>query len=37
MSNVEKLGNQISVPLSQDEEGYIGKECPVETCLVLWT
>ncbi len=33
MSNVEKLGNQISVPLSQDEEGYIGRECPVETCL----
>ena len=33
MSNVKKLGNRISVPLSQDEDGYIGRECPVETCL----
>lgn len=33
MSNVERLGNQISIPLSPDEEGYIGRECPVKTCL----
>jgi hypothetical protein len=33
MSNVERLGNRIIVPLSQDEDGYIGRECPVETCL----
>src|SRR6202049_2246301 len=33
MSNVERLGNQISVPITPDEEGYIGRECPVESCL----
>jgi hypothetical protein len=33
MTNVERLGNRISVPISQDEEGYIGRECPVKTCL----
>jgi hypothetical protein len=32
MSNVERLGNQISVPITADEEGYIGRECPVESC-----
>jgi hypothetical protein len=33
MSNVERLGNQISVPLTQDKDGYLGRECPVKTCL----
>ena len=33
MSNVERLGNQISVPLRQDKDGYLGRECPVKTCL----
>lgn len=33
MSNVERLGNRISIPIPPDEEGYIGRECPVETCL----
>jgi hypothetical protein len=33
MSNVDRLGNQISIPISPDEEGYIGRECPVKTCL----
>lgn len=33
MSNVEKLGDKISVPLQPDDEGYIGRECPVKTCL----
>ncbi len=33
MSNLERLGNQFSIPISPDEEGYIGRECPVETCL----
>jgi hypothetical protein len=33
MSSLERLGNQISIPISPDEEGYVGRECPVETCL----
>ena len=33
MSNLRRLGNQISVPISPDEEGYVGRECPVENCL----
>ena len=33
MSNLERLGNRISVSLQPDEDGYIGRECPVETCL----
>lgn len=33
MSNIERLGNQISVSIEPDEEGYIGRECPVESCL----
>jgi hypothetical protein len=32
-SNLRRLGNEISVPIPRDEEGYIGRECPVETCL----
>jgi len=33
MSNVERLGNQFSIQIEADEEGYIGRECPVESCL----
>jgi hypothetical protein len=33
MSNLERLGNRISVAIDSDEEGYIGRECPVESCL----
>jgi hypothetical protein len=33
MSNLERIGNTISVPIHPDEEGYIGRECPVKTCL----
>jgi hypothetical protein len=33
MSNLERLGNHFSVPLDTDEDGYIGRECPVKTCL----
>jgi hypothetical protein len=33
MSNVERLSNQIRVAIKPDEEGYIGRECPVESCL----
>lgn len=32
-SNLERLGNQISVSIPKDEEGYLGRECPQENCL----
>ena len=32
-NNLRRLGSQISVPLSPDEEGYVGRECPVKSCL----
>lgn len=31
--NLERLGNQISVPINKDEDGYLGRECPVKECL----
>lgn len=31
--NLERLGNQISVPIKADDDGYVGRECPEETCL----
>ena len=31
--NLRKLGNQISVALELDDDGYIGRECPEPTCL----
>jgi hypothetical protein len=33
MSNLRNLGEQIMVPITPDEGGYIGRECPVEECL----
>lgn len=33
MSNVERLGNQFSIQIDPDEEGYIGRECPNNSCL----
>lgn len=33
MSNVERLGGRIRIPISTDEEGYMGRECPNEKCL----
>jgi hypothetical protein len=32
-NNLNGLGNQISISILRDEQGYIGRECPVETCL----
>ena len=32
-SSLSRIGNSISVPLSPDEDGYIGRECPVQACL----
>jgi len=31
--NLQNLGNEISVPLHVDEEGFFGRECPVKECL----
>lgn len=33
MTNVERLGSHFSISIEPDEEGYIGRECPVESCL----
>jgi len=33
MSNLRNLGNQMMVSLALDEGGYLGRECPVESCL----
>lgn len=33
MNNLRRLGNQVSVPIKADEEGYLGRECPNEECL----
>lgn len=32
-NNLKRLGNQVNVPISTDEDGYFGRECPVEGCL----
>ncbi len=32
MSHLKRLGNQISVPIKTDEEGYLGRECPEAAC-----
>jgi hypothetical protein len=33
MSNLRNLGNHFSVSIPSDDDGYIGRECPVEDCL----
>jgi hypothetical protein len=32
-SNLSRLGKSISVPIRPDDDGYLGRECPVEECL----
>jgi hypothetical protein len=32
-NNIKRLGNQVSVPMQSDDDGYFGRECPVEECL----
>lgn len=32
-SNLDRLGNQVSVPIRTDDDGYLGRECPVKECL----
>ena len=31
--NLDRLGNQVSVPIKTDDDGYLGRECPVKECL----
>jgi hypothetical protein len=31
--NLDSLGSQFSIPISADEDGYLGRECPVQECL----
>jgi hypothetical protein len=33
MNNLRNLGNQFAVPLQTDDDGYLGRECPVQECL----
>jgi hypothetical protein len=33
MNNLRNLGNQFSIPIHADEDGYLGRECPVQECL----
>ncbi len=33
MSHLEKLGTQFSIPISPDDDGYLGRECPIDECL----
>ena len=32
MNNLRGIGNQFKVSLPTDEDGYVGRECPVEEC-----
>jgi len=31
--NLDRLGNQVSIPIKTDDGGYLGRECPVKKCL----
>jgi hypothetical protein len=33
MNNLRNLGNQFSIPINPDTDGYIGRECPIQECL----
>lgn len=30
---LRRLGRSISVPIKRDEDGYVGRQCPVKACL----
>lgn len=32
-SNLDNLGKQFSIPITPDDNGYLGRECPAEGCL----
>ena len=31
-SNLDRLGNQFSISIEADEDGYVGRECPIQSC-----
>jgi hypothetical protein len=31
--NLDRLGNQVGVLIKTDNDGYLGRECPVKECL----
>jgi hypothetical protein len=31
--NLDRIGRQLSVPIKIDDDGYLGRECPVKECL----
>lgn len=33
MDNLKRLGNQFSISIPRDKDGYVGRECPIEKCL----
>ncbi len=33
MNHLRNLGNQFSVPIRPDKDGYVGRECPIKECL----
>jgi hypothetical protein len=33
MTNLERLGDRLTLPMNTDEEGYFGRECPDPNCL----
>jgi hypothetical protein len=33
MNHLRNLGNQITVPIRPDDDGYLGRECPIKECL----
>ena len=30
---MDRLGKQLSIPINADDDGYLGRECPIEECL----
>jgi len=32
-SNLDNLGTEFSIPITPDDDGYLGRECPLEGCL----
>jgi len=32
MTHLERLGNTFQIPISKDEQGYLGRECPEQGC-----
>src|ERR1700689_348464 len=33
MNHLRNLGNRFSIPIPPDEDGYVGRECPIKECL----